>query len=169
MSVDIAANKYVVLRPAYAAVNQIADGDGSSGANEYGIKNGRATKFTVAFAAALLIVVFFFASNSWAKGPLDSDVAEFSKNILTPILVREGLCTSRQDCRDKEYFFCISWETISCNVFGITDKKLIKEIFIAMLNSELKIRNFDFWRSTYREKSILEKPLLRYIDRTGDK
>jgi hypothetical protein len=90
-------------------------------------------------------------------------------NILSPILIREGLCNSRQDCREREYFFCVSWETISCDVYGITDEKLIKEIFRAMLNSGLKVRSFTFWHSTYQEKSFFEKPLLRYNDRTEGK
>lgn len=117
----------------------------------------------------LLSISFFFVNPSFAKGPLDSDVAEFSENILTPILVREGLCSSRQDCREKEYFFCVSWKSISCDVFGIANEKLIKEIVLAMLNSELKIHSFHFWRSKYREKSVFEKPLLSYINRIGGK
>ncbi|MFZ2161215.1 MAG: hypothetical protein WAW02_03265 [Sideroxyarcus sp.] len=96
-------------------------------------------------------------------------MSAFSNNILTPILVREGLCSSSQDCRNKELFFCISWETISCDVYGISDEKLIKEIFLAMLNSGMKVRNFDIWRSKYREKAFFEKPLLSYINRTGGK
>ena len=129
-----------------------------------------ATQLTATVATALLtLMMFFAASPSWAKGPLDNDVADFSKNILSPILIREGLCNSRQNCRDREYFFCVSWETISCDVYGITDEKLIKEIFLAMLNSGLKVGSFSFWRSTYREKSFFEKPFLNYNNRTGGK
>lgn len=120
-------------------------------------------------APVLLILILHGANQSWAKGPLDSDVADFSKNTLTPILIREGLCDSRQDCRDREYFFCVSWETISCDVYGITDEKLIREIFLAMLNSGLKVGSFTFWRSTFHDKSFFEKPLLHYNNRTRGK
>lgn len=128
-----------------------------------------AAKLTVPIATVLLTLMLLGASPSWAKGPLDNDVSDFSKNILSPILIREGLCNSRQNCREREYFFCVSWETISCDVYGITDEKLIKEIFLAMLNSGLKVGSFRFWNSTYREKSFFEKPLLSYINRTGGK
>lgn len=128
-----------------------------------------ASKLTAPVATALLALTLISASPSWAKGPLDSDVSDFSNNILSPILIREGLCNSRQNCREREYFFCVSWETISCEVFGITDEKLIKEIFWAMLNSGLKVRSFVFWHSTRHEKSLFEKPLLNYINRTGGK
>ena len=131
--------------------------------------SGPATKLTAPVATILLALMLFSASPSWAKGPLDNDVSDFSKNILSPILIREGLCNSRQNCREREYFFCVSWETISCDVYGITDEKLIKEIFLAMLKSGLKVGSFTFWHSTYREKSFFEKPLLHYNDRTGGK
>ncbi len=117
----------------------------------------------------ILTLLLFSANSSWAKGPLDSDVAEFSTNVLTPILVRNGLCNSHQNCREKEYFFCVSWEAVSCGVYGITDERLIKEIFLAVLNSGLKIHSFSFWSSKYQEKSFFEKPLLNYTNRMGDK
>jgi len=128
-----------------------------------------ATQLTASAVTVLLTLMLFGVSPSWAKGPLDNDVFDFSKNILSPILIREGLCNSREDCREREYFFCVSWETVSCDVYGITDEKLIKEIFWAMLTSGLTVGSFTFWHSTYREKSFFEKPLLRYSDRTGGK
>lgn len=126
-------------------------------------------KLTASIATVLLTLMFFGTSPCWAKGPLDNDVSNFSKEVLSPILIRARLCSSRQNCREREYFFCVSWETISCDVYGITDEKLIKEIFLAMLNSGLKVGSFRFWSSTYREKSFFEKPLLSYINRTGGK
>lgn len=131
--------------------------------------SGQATLLNAAVATVLLALLPFGANFGWAKGPLDNDVSNFSQNILFPILIREGLCNSAQNCRQREYFFCVSWETISCDVYGITDEKLIKEIFLAMLKNGLKVGSFTFWHSTYREKSFFEKPLLHYNDRTGGK
>ena len=131
---------------------------------------GRTLRLLTAPVATVLLMLLLFGANmSWAKGPLDNDVSDFSKNILSPILIREGLCNSRQNCREREFFFCVSWETIGCDVYGITDENLIKEIFMAMLNSGLKVHRFTFWRSTKREKSFFERPILEFSDHTGGK
>ncbi|MCF8183541.1 MAG: hypothetical protein K9J43_01040 [Polynucleobacter sp.] len=123
----------------------------------------------VPIVIVLLTLTFFGASPSWAKGPLDGDASTFGKQTLSPILIREKLCTSVQDCREREYFFCTSWESISCDLYGITDEKIIKEILLAMLNSGLKASHFRFWLRSHRDKSFFDKPILEFIDHTGGK
>jgi hypothetical protein len=126
------------------------------------------TKYSIP-AAFLLTLVLFAASQSWAKGPLDGDIADFDTHIFTPILIRSQLCSTVKDCDKHRYLLCTSWNSLSCGVYGITDEKIIKEIFLAMLNSGLKVSHFSFWRSKYHDKSFLEKPILEFIDHTGGK
>jgi len=127
------------------------------------------TKLTTSVVKVLLTLMLFCASHSWAKGPLDGDASIFGKQILDPILIREKLCNSVQDCREREYFFCTSWESLSCHLYGITDEKIIKEIFLAMLISGLKVSHLRIWRSTHHNKSFFEKPILEFIDHTEGK
>ena len=118
----------------------------------------------IMFSALLL-----HAPASTAKGPLDGEVASYFKNTLAPLLMAKKLCTSVQDCREHEYFFCTAWTAISCEVYGITDERIVREIFLSVLNSELRVRAITFWASKYHKGSIFEKPLLEFIDHTGDK
>ena len=117
----------------------------------------------------ILFIIFIFitinVSQCLAKSSQDSDISTFAENKLFPILIREKLCSSIKDCRDKEYFLCVSWETISCEIYGVSSEKLINEIFLLMLTSRLNIRSLVFWGSTSRKKTFFEKPLLNYINR----
>lgn len=126
----------------------------------------KSKEFNVLFLAALLL---FFSSLIWAKGPLDGDASAFIEQTLSPILIKAKLCSSVQDCVKHRYLLCTSWDSLSCGVYGITDEKVIKEIFLAMLNSGLKVSHFNFWRNKYHDKSFYEKPILEFIDHTGGK
>lgn len=81
------------------------------------------------------------------------------------------ICTGvHADCVGGRYLFCGNAdEELACDVYGITDEKVIKELFMSVLNSGLKVSSFVFHRSKYHEGSIFEKPLLEFIDRTGVK
>lgn len=104
------------------------------------------------------------------KGNLDENELDFIRNTIFPILIKSNLCTSTTgDCVQHEFFICFSAESLSCNVYGISDEKIIKEIFLAVLNSGLKVSSFTFWKSRYHETSLFEKPILEFVDRTGGK
>jgi hypothetical protein len=133
------------------------------------IKRKYKAKLTAPIATVLLTLMLFGAGQSWAKGPLDGEVADFDTHILVPILIRAQLCSSVQDCDKHRYLLCTSWDSLSCGVYGITDEKVVKEIFLGMLNSGLRVSHFNFWRSKYHEKSFFEKPILEFIDHTGGK
>lgn len=122
---------------------------------------------------ALIALLLFVSSPSLAKGNmkgnLDSDEIAFFEHTVNPILIRSKLCDSAGDCLRHDYIFCMSHETLSCDVYGITDEKVIKEIILAVLNSGLRVSSFTFWRSKHQEKSFFERPLLNFTDHTGDK
>lgn len=122
----------------------------------------------------LLTATFLSASPVWAKGNpkgiLDKDEIYFLTNTLFPILIKSKLCVSATgDCIGDNYILCLSDVALRCDVYGITDEKVIKEILLAVLNSGLKTSSFTFWRSNHQYKSLFEKPLLEFIDRTGGK
>lgn len=128
----------------------------------------------ISFSLLMLAWSILCASPSWAKGNpkgiLDDDERYFIDHTIYPILISSKLCVSATaDCIGREYIFCLSDDSLSCDVHGITDKKIIKEILLAVLNSGLPISSFTFWRSKYHEQSFFEKPLVEFIDRTGGK
>lgn len=133
------------------------------------IMNNPARKIVIPITIFLLLLILWGAKPSWGKGPLDREVADFDKQILTPILVKANLCSSRQDCTEHGYFFYTAWDSISCDLYGITNEQIIREIFLAILNSGLKVSAFRVWRSTHQDKSFFEKPILEFIDHTGGK
>lgn len=121
------------------------------------------------FLAALL---FFYASSIWAKGMkgnLEKEELDFIGHTFIPILIKNNICVKATgDCR-HDYILCMSLDSLSCDVYGISDEKVIKEIFLAVLNSGLRVSSFTFWRSKYHETSLFEKPLLKFIDHSGGK
>lgn len=121
------------------------------------------------FLAALL---FFYTSSIWAKGMkgnLEKEELDFIDYTFIPILIKNNVCVKATgDCR-HDYILCMSLDSFSCDVYGITDEKAIKEVFLAVLNSRLNVSSFTFWRSKYHETSLLEKPLLKFIDHTRGK
>jgi hypothetical protein len=133
------------------------------------MSNTYTTKFTASVAKTILVLTLSCGGQSWAKGPLDGESSALSRQIVSPILIREKFCSSVQDCRDREFFFSTSNDSISYDLYGVTDGKVVKEIFLAMLNSGLRVSHFRVWRSTYRNKSIFEKPILEFTDNTGGK
>lgn len=192
--VNLYADNGELLRAAYTAMDQtyktVSPGDNLTWVDNSG--NGQPSPFetpsgykvaaviddpagfggnkTNAMLAPLIwALMLFSASPIWAKGPLDSESSAFSKQIVSPILIREKLCKAVQDCRDREYFYSTSSDSISYDLYGITDAKVIREIFLAMLNSGLNVSHFRVWRSPYRNKSIFEKPILEFTDNTGSK
>lgn len=121
----------------------------------------------------LLVLPFLCVNSSWAignsKGSLDSEEIYFFEHTFLPILIKANICHEvSKDCGD-DYVLCYSADALRCDVYGITNKKVIKEILFAILNSGLKIESFTFWRSTFKKKSFFEKPLLEFIDRTERK
>ena len=122
---------------------------------------------------ALIALFLFSAIPCWAvggKGNLSNSEIAYFENTFLPILIKNHICTDvHGNCLRGNYFICNSTETLGCTVYGITDKKIIRELFFSMLNSGLNFSGIEFYSSKYYEKSFFEKPLLQYIDRTGGK
>lgn len=124
-------------------------------------------------ASFVISLLIFIASTSWAGEPvqLAGDAENYYKNTLVPFLINSKFCDSFQDCLKHQYsFYAISYsEAIDFNLYGITDEKIIKEIIFSMLNSGLKIRKIAFYKSNHDEKYFFEKPIVEYINHSGDK
>ena len=122
--------------------------------------------------AVVVIVLSLCMSYAWAKGVkgnLEPNEVGWIQSTFIPILKKSNLCTNvAGDCR-ADHIICISGDTLSCDVYGISDGNIIKEIFLAMLNSGLNVSSFNFWRSKYHETSLFERPLLEYSNRTAAK
>ena len=121
----------------------------------------------------LLLTLLTLCMNlSWAKGMkgnLEANEIAFMENTFIPILLKANLCTKATgDCKD-DHIICWSGDSLSCDIYGISDSVVIKEILLAMLNSGLSVSSFNFWKSKYHNKSAFEKPLLSYQDRTVGK
>jgi hypothetical protein len=103
------------------------------------------------------------------KGNLEGNELDYIYNTFAPLLIKANICkVAHGDCQN-DYIICGSFETLSCRVYGITDEKVIKEIFLSMLNSGLKVSSLTFYRSRYHEGSIFERAILSYTDHTGGK
>jgi hypothetical protein len=120
----------------------------------------------------LLTLLFFGVSPIWAKGMkgnLEKEELDFIDYTFIPILIKTNICVNATgDCKNY-HITCVSHDSLSCDVYGIADEKVIKEIFSAVLHSGLNVSSFTFWRSKYHKTSLFEKPLLQFIDRTGRK
>jgi hypothetical protein len=104
------------------------------------------------------------------KGNLDEEELNFIQHVFYPILIKSNLCVSATgDCVGHDYIKCSSHDSLACEVYGIANEKVIREIFLAVLSSELNVSSFTFWRSRYHETSLFEKPLLKFVDHTGGK
>lgn len=129
-------------------------------------------KTRILFTCLALISLFYINASLAGnlKGNLNNKELDFFYHTAIPILVKSGICTRvTGDCQRGNYFICSSHQSLTCEVYGITNEKVIKQLFLAFLVSELQISSLKFWRSNYHETSIFEKPLLEYIDRTWSK
>ena len=117
---------------------------------------------------ALIALFLFDTSTSLAgeSGILSGEAADFIERSVTPILIKAKLCGSTQDCIQHGYIYYGVGDAIHYDVYGLTDEKIIKEIFISMLNSGLRISSITFWRSRYQEKSFFERPILHFTNHT---
>jgi hypothetical protein len=97
------------------------------------------------------------------KGILDEASINYIQNNIIPILIKAKICTSaRGDCIGGDYFECLQSSSLSCDVYGISNENVIKEITSSMRNSGLRIGKVSFWRSTHDKKTIFEKPLSKF-------
>lgn len=122
---------------------------------------------------ALVMLLLLNVCPCWAlsKGALNKEELNYFEKTFPQILINAHVCTQALgDCRGKPgepgYVYCGSEETIACDVYGISDEELIKELFMSMLSSGLRFSHIAFHRSKYHEGSIFEKPLLEFTDRT---
>lgn len=103
------------------------------------------------------------------KGNLNKEELSFINNKFIPIIIEAGICTSaKKDCLSTQFITCYSSSTLSCDVYGIRNKKIVMRIFKEAINSELNISHFNFWESKYHHRGFFEKPILEYTNRQGD-
>ena len=134
------------------------------------------------FKLTMLMLLLTMATSCWAKGMkgnLESNELDFFYNTVHPILIKANIChVTDGDCVSGDYSTCWSLETLSCDFYGITDEKVIREILIAMLNTEKKdsqfrVSSFTFWREKYRDFYMIERlwkrPILKFVDHTDEK
>jgi len=130
-----------------------------------------------------VLILFFGASQSFAGtgGGEKIKLLFFARKIINPILNKAGLCrlepydfseemyTPMTDC-DKRRHFVGSPNgngDLYLTVYGITDEKIIREIFLAILNSDLRVVNFTVRRG--EENATTGQPILKFTDHTGGK
>lgn len=123
------------------------------------------------FLMLLLGCIFISIQNAIAGDSLTSKSNDFRENRIVPILIRANLCTSRQDCRNKEILLCSSSSTAtSCDFYGITDEKIMKEIMVEIMYGNTLIKSVFFYRNTKKNTSFFENSIMMYSDKlTGDK
>jgi hypothetical protein len=136
-------------------------------------KGNMKNKITKTLLFLMMALPLLYTNSSWAlsKGALTRDELDYLDNTFTPILIKAHICTEvHKDCDGKPgepgYVYCDSEETLSCSVYGITDEKVINELFMSMLNSGLNVSSWTFYRSKYHESTFFEKPLLKYENNT---
>jgi hypothetical protein len=128
-------------------------------------------------AKSLLFIVLIFGCLSGCdtggnmKGALADDELAYIENGLYPLLVKAGTCSSPDECHNnyRKYWTCFSHNALSCEIYGVTDKKMIMEILLSMINSKLRIRQVTFWRPLDDQNHFFETPLLEFTDHTWDK
>lgn len=119
---------------------------------------------------ALQILLFFVASLCWGgniKGNLEREELNFIKTRITPIFVKAGICSSIKDCEGNylRYYTCTSHDSLSCNIYGIADKQLAREILMEFLKSGLRVGHLTIYQHTSDKKSFIERPRLEFIER----
>jgi hypothetical protein len=100
----------------------------------------------------------------WAdgmKGGLSPAELAFIQGKVFPVLIEYGYCARASgDCLGDYYVTCLSYKSLACNVWGVTNKRAIFAMTRDVLSSNLRVSRFVFWRSRYKNKGIFEKPLL---------
>lgn len=99
------------------------------------------------------------------KGNLDEATLNYLENNIVPLLIRARLCSSshsRDSCYGNKVMFCMQTNSLSCDLYGMSDENLVREISLSFQNSGLRIQKISFWHSTYDKKSVLEKPISRF-------
>jgi len=122
---------------------------------------------------ALIALLLLSTCPCWAeggKGNLNGKELDYLYDTFFPILIKAHVCTmAHGDCQDQ-HITCDSNEALVCWVYGITDEKVVKELFMSMLNSGLNFSSITFYRRKEGEVlNLFENPLLKYIDHTGGK
>lgn len=95
------------------------------------------------------------------KGSLDEATLNYWRYSLDPIFIKAKMCSvwnGRNGCLGKDIIFCSQSNSLTCNLYGITDENLIKEITQSMQNSGLRIKRVNFFRDTHDKSSVFDKP-----------
>ena len=100
-----------------------------------------------------------------SKGSLDEATLNYMKYSLDPIFIKAKMCSvwnGRDGCVGKNIIFCSQSNSLGCNLYGITDENLIKEITQSMQNSGLRIKRAYFFRNTHDKSSVFDKPFYAF-------
>jgi len=104
------------------------------------------------------------------KGVLSVEELAYMHNVLEPQLVKAGVCSSTEECDNNyyKYLTCSSHNALTCYIYGLTDKKMIGEILISMMNSGLRFGKVEFWRYQNGENGFFDKPIVMFVDRSWE-
>lgn len=96
------------------------------------------------------------------KGMLDEATINYFENTIDPILINAKLCQSSNDCDGHHYILCVQSNSLECDVYGISDETVRKEIVFSLQKSGLRIKRLAFWRNAHGNQSFFEKPLSQF-------
>jgi len=123
-------------------------------------------------AAAIVAALSLIAGRGWAKGQkgqLEANELDWIETRFIPILLESKLCTNATgDCR-HDWIVCISGDGLSCDVYGVSDPKVVKKIVRSILDDDLDVSSFRIWKSRYHETRSLERPLVEFSNRMTPK
>jgi hypothetical protein len=112
----------------------------------------------------ILLLLGLGVNFCWAdgmKGGLSPAELAFIQGKVFPVLIEYGYCARASgDCLGDYYVTCLSYKSLACNVWGVTNRRAIFAITRDVLSSNLRVSRFVFWRSRYKKKGIFERPLL---------
>ena len=90
---------------------------------------------------------------------LDEGTHNYFLTNLAPILLKAKLCNTVNNCMADDNILCSQGNSLFCQVYGITDPNVIKEIATSINNSGLRIDKVIFWSSTHDKKFFFETPI----------
>jgi hypothetical protein len=115
----------------------------------------------------MAIIAALCSCPGWAKGlkgNLEPNELAWIQDKFIPILMQSKLCASQSDC-SHDRIICISAQALTCDVYGIADRRVIREVLLSLLGSDLKVSALRFWKSEYHKTSSRERPLVEYVNR----
>lgn len=97
---------------------------------------------------------------------------EIIKQVIVPILVTHKICLDYRDCESKEVIQASAKVGIEFYVYGISERQIINELFIAIVQSSSKYTknlqlSVDVFLHSQVEKGVLERPIATLFIKGG--